>query len=160
MLMRTTSEGIHSSINLGYFELNDIPYLIQEIFFIVFRYGVFAASELHFTKIVRPVRLTFQQQVNLSTPSVGTFPAPTIIPVDRGYTQGVLDLGQVFHTKQFKGISCPCVESRSTVNGIPYSLLCLFALYEAQIEQRKEVNQLIDRLHTFLAIAWVRPDDA
>ena len=26
MLMRTTSEGIHSSINLGYFELNDIPY--------------------------------------------------------------------------------------------------------------------------------------
>ena len=27
MLMRTTSEGIHSSINLGFFELNDIPYL-------------------------------------------------------------------------------------------------------------------------------------
>ena len=26
MLMRTTSEGIHSSINLSYFELNDIPY--------------------------------------------------------------------------------------------------------------------------------------
>ena len=25
MLMRATSEGIHSSINLGYFELNDIP---------------------------------------------------------------------------------------------------------------------------------------
>ena len=29
MLMRTTSEGIHSSINLGYFELNDIPYIIM-----------------------------------------------------------------------------------------------------------------------------------
>ena len=29
MLMRTTSEGIHSSINLGYFELNDIPYVIM-----------------------------------------------------------------------------------------------------------------------------------
>ena len=29
MLMRTTSEGIHSSINLGYFELNDIPYLCR-----------------------------------------------------------------------------------------------------------------------------------
>ena len=27
--MRTTSEGIHSSINLGYFELNDIPYIIM-----------------------------------------------------------------------------------------------------------------------------------
>ena len=29
MLMRATSEGIHSSINLGYFELNDIPYVIM-----------------------------------------------------------------------------------------------------------------------------------
>ena len=28
MLMRTTSEGILSSINIGYFELNDIPYLL------------------------------------------------------------------------------------------------------------------------------------
>ena len=27
MLMRATSEGIHSSINLSNFELNDIPYL-------------------------------------------------------------------------------------------------------------------------------------
>ena len=27
MLMRATSEGIHSSINIGYFEFNDIPYL-------------------------------------------------------------------------------------------------------------------------------------
>ena len=45
-------------------------YLIQEILFIGFRYGVFATSELHFTKIVRPVSPTFQQQVNLSPPSV------------------------------------------------------------------------------------------
>ena len=27
MLMKATSEGIHSSINIGYFELNDIPYI-------------------------------------------------------------------------------------------------------------------------------------
>ena len=27
MLMRVTSEGIHSSINIRYFELNDIPYV-------------------------------------------------------------------------------------------------------------------------------------
>ena len=27
MLMRATSEGIHSSINIRYFELNDIPYI-------------------------------------------------------------------------------------------------------------------------------------
>ena len=27
MLMSATSEGIHSSINIGYFELNDIPYV-------------------------------------------------------------------------------------------------------------------------------------
>lgn len=27
MLMRVTSEGIHSSINIRYFELNDIPEL-------------------------------------------------------------------------------------------------------------------------------------
>ena len=27
MLMRATSEGILSSINIGYFELNDIPYI-------------------------------------------------------------------------------------------------------------------------------------
>lgn len=26
MLMRVTYEGIHSSINIRYFELNDIPY--------------------------------------------------------------------------------------------------------------------------------------
>ena len=112
-------------------------YLIQEIFFIVFCYGVFATSELHLTEIVRPVSLAFQQQVNLSPPSVGTFPAPTIIPVDGGYTQGVLNLGQVFHTKQFKSVSCPCVENGSAVNGIPYSFLCLFALLK---NQRKREN--------------------
>ena len=27
--MRVTSEGIHSSINIRYFELNDIPYIIH-----------------------------------------------------------------------------------------------------------------------------------
>ena len=27
MLMRATSEGIQSSINIGYFELNDTPYI-------------------------------------------------------------------------------------------------------------------------------------
>ena len=30
MLMRVTSEGIHSSINIRYFELNDIPYIIDK----------------------------------------------------------------------------------------------------------------------------------
>ena len=30
MLMRVTSEGIHSSINIRYFELNDIPYLLSD----------------------------------------------------------------------------------------------------------------------------------
>ena len=71
-------------------------YLIQEIFFIVFCYGVFSTRELHLAEIVRPVSLTFQQQVDLGTLSIGTFPTPTIIPVDGGYTKGVLDLGQVF----------------------------------------------------------------
>ena len=29
MLMRATSEGILLSINIGYFEFNDIPYIIN-----------------------------------------------------------------------------------------------------------------------------------
>ena len=117
-------------------------YLVQKIFFIGFRYSIFSASEFHFAEIVCPVRLTFQQQVNLSPFPVGTLSVPTIIPVDGGYTQGVLDLRQMLYTKQFKSISCPSVESGSAMNGIPYSLLRLFALYETQIEQREEIGHL------------------
>ena len=32
------------------------------------------------------------------------------------------------------------------MNGVPYSFLGLPALYETQIEQREEINQLIDSL--------------
>ena len=45
------------------------------------------------------------------------------------------------------------------MNGVPYSFLCLSALYETQIEQREEINQLIDSLHSLFTIARISPDD-
>ena len=42
MLMRVTSEGIHSSINIRYFELNDIPYIaLMVIIKVTIYWGIF-----------------------------------------------------------------------------------------------------------------------
>ena len=112
-------------------------HLIQEVFFIGFRYGIFAAGKLHFAEIVCPVSLTFQQQVNLSPFPVGTLSVPTIIPADRGYAQGVLDLRQMRYTKQFKGISCPSVESGSAMNGVQLLVQIHTALTEKSAKTRK-----------------------
>ena len=46
------------------------------------------------------------------------------------------------------------------LTAVPYTLLCLFPLYETQIEQRKEIYQLINCLYPFFSITRISSDDA
>ena len=119
---------------------------------------VFAFRELHLADIVGPLGGRWNDEVHLNPLAVGRRASPTERSAVFLDSERVGELWRMLHDEEFESVARPSIERLAPLHGTPRGEVGV--LDKTEIEQGEEIDQLIDGLFPWAAVAGVTPDDA